>query len=349
MSRYDAIVVGASFAGLAVASRLRGRVLLIDRKDIGTGQTSPCGTLLNVAEELHCTGSVLQIYHQGFIHTPTRTIGYELPYPFCAFDYPTFCQHLAERSPADFLKANVQALRNGRVITDKGAFEARCLVDASGWRAVLASSIDADFVDSSALSFGLDTTVPLRGTGLYFWVDRSLLSRGVGWLFPCGDHSRAGVGSYEGSAGVKQGLKAFSLRLGVESNGTHGGFFPWKLRQPTLGKIFLVGDAAGQCLPLTGEGIRPALYFGIRCGDIVQQVIDGQISLDEGLGRYRAEVMNHRRVYSFLETLQRRLIRLPMPWLTAVMRVLSFGPIFQGVMGRYERTASLGRLSACHL
>lgn len=117
----------------------------------------------------------------------------------------------------------------------------------------------------------------------------------------------------------------------------------------TLGKIFLVGDAAGQCLPLTGEGIRPALYFGICCGEIVQQIIDGQISLDKGLGRYRADVMRHRRAYSVMEMLQRRLIRLPMPWLTAVMRVISFGPIFRQVMSKYERTASLGQASCYYL
>jgi flavin-dependent dehydrogenase len=29
---YDAIIVGASFAGLAVARRLRGRILLLDRR-----------------------------------------------------------------------------------------------------------------------------------------------------------------------------------------------------------------------------------------------------------------------------------------------------------------------------
>jgi len=50
--RYDAIIVGASFAGLAVASRLRGNVLIIDKKDIGTGQTSACGTLLSVPQAL---------------------------------------------------------------------------------------------------------------------------------------------------------------------------------------------------------------------------------------------------------------------------------------------------------
>jgi flavin-dependent dehydrogenase len=34
--KYDAIIVGASFAGLAVASRLRGNILLIDKKEIET-------------------------------------------------------------------------------------------------------------------------------------------------------------------------------------------------------------------------------------------------------------------------------------------------------------------------
>ncbi len=32
--KYDAIIVGASFAGWAVASRLRGNILLIDKKEI---------------------------------------------------------------------------------------------------------------------------------------------------------------------------------------------------------------------------------------------------------------------------------------------------------------------------
>jgi flavin-dependent dehydrogenase len=32
---YDAIIVGTSFAGLAVARQLRGRILLLDRHDVG--------------------------------------------------------------------------------------------------------------------------------------------------------------------------------------------------------------------------------------------------------------------------------------------------------------------------
>lgn len=43
--RYDVVTAGASFARLVVAAQLRGkRVLLLDRKPVGTGQTLACET-----------------------------------------------------------------------------------------------------------------------------------------------------------------------------------------------------------------------------------------------------------------------------------------------------------------
>src|SRR6266498_5144291 len=51
---YDAIIVGASFAGLAVARQLRGRVLLLDRNEVGAVQTSACGTPLWVPQAPGC-------------------------------------------------------------------------------------------------------------------------------------------------------------------------------------------------------------------------------------------------------------------------------------------------------
>lgn len=334
--KYDVIIVGAGFAGLAVTSRLRGNILLIDRKDIGASQTSACATLLKIPQALDCMDSVLQVYQRGFIHTPSKTIEYDLPYPFCSFDYAAFCQSLAKRVEADFLRATVQGLRDGRVVTDKGEFEATCIIDASGWRAILASSIDEDFVDPSTMSFGVESVIRLRGTSLYFWVDPSLVSRGVGWLFPCGGYSRAGVGSYQGSSGVKEGLRTFLSQLGAGNNGLHGGFFPWKLREPTLGSLFLVGDAAGQCLPLTGEGIRPVLYFGMRCAGIVQRVIDGEIGLEYGLWIYRREVGQHRWRYLLLESLQERLTRLANDKLTWLLSTISLRPLSHLFLRKYN-------------
>ncbi len=52
MKRYDIIIAGASFAGLAVASRITdGKVLLIGRKKIGTRQQSACGTTIKMVKE----------------------------------------------------------------------------------------------------------------------------------------------------------------------------------------------------------------------------------------------------------------------------------------------------------
>lgn len=61
MEKYDAIIVGASFAGLSVASQLKGKVLLIDKHDIGTVQISACGAPFDVIKEIGCGDSVLQI------------------------------------------------------------------------------------------------------------------------------------------------------------------------------------------------------------------------------------------------------------------------------------------------
>ena len=40
--------------------------------------------------------------------------------------------------------------------------------------------------------------------------------------------------------------------------------------------MFFVGDSAGHCLPLSGEGIRTAFYFGIACGRELRAVLAGE-------------------------------------------------------------------------
>lgn len=334
---YDAIIVGGSFAGLAVASRLRGKVLLIDRKAIGTRQTSACGTLLSVPLKLGALESVLQVYHRGYIHTASRTLEYDLPYAFCAFDYARFCQALLSRLDVDVLQASVLGLAGDRMITDHGEFEARCLVDASGWRAALASSVETDFVNRRAASFGIETVVEYQAEGLHFWVDPELVNRGVTWLFPCGSRSRVGIGSYDGRTDLKDRLAGFVESFGCKAGNLHGGFFPWRLRSPTVGMVFLVGDAAGQCLPLTGEGIRPAIFFGQQCGDIIQQVIDERIDLREGLRRYNAMVAPFRRVYAIAEQAQHRLIALPNAWLTRFSALIGRRSACHYLLRRYDR------------
>ena len=78
---YDAIIVGASFAGLAVARRLRGRILLLDRHEVGAVQTSACGTPLWVPHAVGVEESVLQVHEKVVVHAPTGTVVFDVSEP----------------------------------------------------------------------------------------------------------------------------------------------------------------------------------------------------------------------------------------------------------------------------
>jgi len=316
-STYDVIIVGASFAGLAVASQLRARVLLIDRFPVGAHTGSACGTLLAVPERLGVQPSVLQVHRALAFHTSDRTAVFDVARtPFCTFDYGRFCRGLADAlAGVDFLQATARGLEGDRVLTDDGVYRGSVLVDASGWSAVLARSLRPGFVDRGDLSFGIETEAPRRGDALCFWSDRGLVPKGVCWFFPVGEQTRVGVASYAGDGHLRPHLDIFLDRLGLPRAAIHGGFFPAGLREPTVGNLFAVGDAAGQCLPLTGEGIRPALVFGQACGRIIQRVLDGHITVPEGLAAYRAQVLRYQNAYRLLRWFQDLLVK-GRPWLT---------------------------------
>src|SRR6266498_2332315 len=122
---YDAIIVGASFAGLAVARRLTGRVLLLDRNEVGAVQTSACGTPLWVPQALGVADSVLQVHDKLTVRAPKRTVTYDLSaVPFCTFDYKPFCEGLLGQTRARFLRAAVTGVEDGAVLTRDGRFTA---------------------------------------------------------------------------------------------------------------------------------------------------------------------------------------------------------------------------------
>lgn len=339
---YDAIIVGASFAGLAVARELHGRILLIDRKEIGEEQTSACGTPLRVVQALGLSEAVHQVHPAFYIHGARQTISYDLgDHPFCTFDYRRFCDGLARGSEAKFVKAHVLGLADGAVVTDQGPFRGRCLIDASGWRAILADSLWPGHMQRHRLSFGLETVADRGGEALYFWFDPKAMARGVTWMFPIGGRSRVGIASYRGESRLRAGLFHFLQSLGIEGDSYHGGFFPWRLREPTVGPMFVVGDAAGHCLPVTGEGIRPALYFGTACGRIVQRVIEGELTLSEGLARYRRVALSRRRTYRALEATQEAILTVPHRWTEVAVSAVGWPPFFSRLWAAYAGPSRL--------
>lgn len=347
---YDAIIAGASFAGLGVARKLKGNILLIDRKPgIGAIQRSTCCTFVHTLKKLGCEESILQITKTVILHIGSNKIAYHLKRPFATIDYKKFCQLLFNQSQAQFLQAKVYGVKDDTVITDKGNFQSECIVDATGWEAVLASSLEKDFAPNppagrtgNGKSFGLETTPFYKNKVIEIWVNPQMMPKGVTWIFPCQKFSRFGIASYIGNTRIKQGLKAFLKEFNLQiTDDLHGGFFTNKFRKPTAGNIFVVGGAAGQCLPLTGEGIRPSLYFGKKCGEVIQQIIEGEKTLEQGLKEYREFIMHYKRYYAFLSGLQKMFITLPNAWIACFAKFMKKKPVFKYAEKKYVGFANL--------
>ncbi len=345
---YEVIIAGGSFAGLAVAAQLRGRrVLLVEPHAIGAVQTSACGTLLAVLEATGTMDSLLQVHDRFELHLGNRTIEYALPYPFCTFDYRTFCYRLLAQGDVELLHASVLGHRGHLVYTTKGVFDAEILVDATGWRAALATNSRRQTEPHRGKSFGLETVVPTAADGLHFYYDSPRMGPyNIGWLFPTGAFSRAGFASYQGRSQINKSLSEFVQdQFDVSPDGRHGGYFPYQSQPATTGQVFRVGDAAGQCLPFSGEGIRPALYFGSAAGRLVRRVLDGEIQAFEALRSYRRFAEQHRPAYRVLLVAQKILPALPMAWIEALAGLIEPEARIGAVMRLYWEAINPERFS----
>src|SRR5215210_4812607 len=142
---FDAIVCGASFAGLATARELAGarspsedrpaRVLVLDRYDVGERQTSACAAPTAWLTALGLERSLRQTFDRLVLHTPYGTVRFPLPWTFSTFDYRTLCELLHDQNDAEFETATVTgrgAAEAGLVAirTDRGDLSAPLAVDA---------------------------------------------------------------------------------------------------------------------------------------------------------------------------------------------------------------------------
>jgi flavin-dependent dehydrogenase len=312
---YDAIVCGASFAGLATARELTGaRVLLLDRYEVGERQTSACAAPTAWLEALGLEGSIRQTFDRLVLHTPHTTARFPLPWTFSTFDYRTLCELLDDQNDAEFDTATVEgraAGPGGTVIvrTDRGEVTAPLVVDALGWRRVLGKS--GYQPPGAPLSRGLEVHPGGASGELEIWIDRAIVPAGYGWSFPAHDEVRVGVGSFDPLFHVKEPTVELAGRLRRDPVRYQGNWIPHKLRAAVEDEVFFAGDSAGHCLPLTAEGIRTAFYFGIALGRELRGAMEGHVPRAAALRRYAAFSAQHRWKFDLMLRAQRLVPRVP--------------------------------------
>lgn len=340
MKTYDAIIGGASFAGLSIASRLKGKVLLIDKHDIGTYQISACGAPYSSIKGTGCEDSVLQISDTFSLHVNSKKIDFHLKKPYCTFDFAKFCKILNSKNRADFFKANIIYIeKNGlfTVYTSKGSFSSRILVDATGWHAAIAEKLKLGYVHQDMLSYGIETEVPYQCREFHFFYEPDFLEEGVSWIFPCGEFSRFGVASYTGARKLINKLDSFLERYDLKSQKIHGGFFCYCFKEPVVEDVFVLGCSQGLTLPLTGEGIRRCITYGMKCGDIIQKILDEKISLKEGLNEYSGFALKGKKDYDFFLKAQNRFLEMSERKIEVLSKIISNRLVFNLLERRYSR------------
>src|SRR5256714_14542627 len=260
----DVLICGASFAGLAVARELAGtgaHVLMLDRYDIGERQTSACAAPTEWLEVLGLRDSIRQTFAELVVHTPHTTVRYRLPWTFSTFDYRTLCGLLDDQNDASFETAKVDGRTGSTVHTDRGDVSAPLIVDALGWRRMLAAP--GYQPPDAPLSRGLEVHPHGRSADLEIWIDRRYVPAGYGWSFPAREEVRVGVGSFDPRFHVKDTTVLLAEDLDRPPVRYQGNWIPHRLRSATDGGLFFAGDSAGHCLPPTAEGIRTRFYFRI--------------------------------------------------------------------------------------
>jgi menaquinone-9 beta-reductase len=291
----DVLICGASFAGLAIARELAGSgadVLIVDRYEIGERQTSACGIPTGWLDAMDLRESLQQTFGELVIHSPHATARYDLPWTFSTFDYRALCEILASRGQFMFETAKVDGRSGNTVHTDRGDVRAPLIVDTLGWRRVLGAGDNIQPPDA-LLSRGLEVHPFGSGEELEVWIDRSYVPAGYGWSFPAGGELRIGVGSFDPRFHVKEPTNRLAQDLDADQVRYQGNWIPHALRPATEDGIFFAGDSAGHCLPLTAEGIRTALYFGIACGRELREVIEGRQSRERALVSYHEFSAGH--------------------------------------------------------
>jgi digeranylgeranylglycerophospholipid reductase len=346
----DVLICGASFAGLAVARELAGSgadVLIIDRYEIGERQTSACGIPTEWLERLGLMEAERQRFDTLVMHTPHGTSRYKLPWTFSTFDYRELCQLLWRDCDATFETAKVNSRKNARSVgsdgrvsveTDRGTISAPLVVDALGWRRMLANG-DGYQPPDAPLSRGLEVHPGGTSEDLAIWIDRKYVPAGYGWSFPAHDELRIGIGSFDPRFHVKKTTVELTQDLGKEPNEYQGNWIPHKLRRGTEGGVFFVGDSAGHCLPLSAEGIRTALYFGMALGQELREVVEGRQTREQAAASYAEFHDSHEWKFKWMLRVQKLIPKVPPRILAPLIRLMGNKRFIKWSFNHYLRIA----------
>jgi geranylgeranyl reductase family protein len=298
---YDVIVAGAGPAGCAAAHYLAShgvKTLMVEKETLP--RYKPCGGGVNLRAAQLLPFDLSPIIER-------RIFGGEFSCrlgPSFIRDSQQPITYMTMRDRLDHFLCQ-QALSAGAGLLEESALEiieeekSRVFVVAGGHR------LEAQFLVGADGATGL--TSRWVGAAAHYWrsiaielevvpddptimdqyenrvsLDVGTIPGGYAWTFPKGDHLSVGVGGPKRYAKMlRPYLTRFLASRKVYSYQTilqRGYTLPMRHTDSPLylGRVILVGDAAGLVDPFSGEGIYPAIKSGLLAGEVLLATLSGQ-------------------------------------------------------------------------
>lgn len=347
----DVAVVGAGPAGSATALRLARAgwdVLLLEREQLPRYKVCGGGVTRKALAELpFVPADVLE-------RAPTRalvSVQGQRPAEIRLRDVAAWTV-MRDRFDARLADAARQAgarvehgwgalgVRNGMLLTERGAIEARVIVGADGAPSRVAASVGLQPAARLMPAIEAEVEVPppaLEAWRDTVWFDFDAAPMGYGWLFPKAAHLSIGLCSlHEKVPGLRERAQRYvGAVLGetpFQIRSLRGHVLPVGGPRGPLhaGNVLLVGDAAGVVDPFLGEGIAYALQSARLAAETIDRYLRGELA---DLAPYTAAVMAaYGREFRLADRLGRLVFRHPRAIDRLAFRNRYVAALFVGVL-----------------
>jgi flavin-dependent dehydrogenase len=302
VQKFDLVIVGGSFAGLACArtAALKGmKVAVVDSKPEPGARVRTTGIVVKEAsDDFDLPASLMRKVRGVRLYSPdNRAVDLHAPgYFFHATDTAGIMRWMAgeaERASASLMYGRkfetAVEYERGVGIASLG-LHAQFLIGADGARSRVAElfglSRNQRFL--AGLEIECDP-LAIDQRFLHCFADSRIAPGYIAWAVPGAGVTQIGVAARRPAKPdlglLLQRLKSFCDIRDIRVRARRSGLIPTggTLRHLGTNRVALVGDAAGMVSPVTGGGIHTALHFGRRAAQLVSDYL-----LDRGPHPVRA-------------------------------------------------------------
>ncbi|MDE2182536.1 MAG: NAD(P)/FAD-dependent oxidoreductase [Alphaproteobacteria bacterium] len=290
--KFDVVIVGGSFAGLACArtAALRGlKVAVIDAKAEPGARVCTTGIIVKEAcDDFDLPATLMRKVRGVRLYAPDdRALDLHAPgYFFQSTDTPGLMRWLAgeaERAGAELLygRSYEGALEHERgVALPSLGLHAGFLVGADGARSRVAEHFGLG--RNRRFLAGLEIEcepLEIDGRFLHCFADSKIAPGYIAWAVPGVGLTQIGVAARRPAkpdlGGLLRRLKAICDVREIRVVSRRSGLIPTGGVVGPLGgrRVMLIGDAAGTVSPVTGGGIHTALRFGRRAAQLISDYL----------------------------------------------------------------------------